>query len=68
MKKPRLIPISNKQELKKLEIHATRNHLAKLCRENKYPDVFVKIFGRVFINVDAFLRLFKLNRLDLAKV
>ncbi len=66
MKTSRLIPIANKQELKKLEIHATRNHLAKLCRENKYPDLFVKIFGRVFIDVNAFRRLFKLNRLKLA--
>ncbi|EKD55724.1 MAG: hypothetical protein ACD_59C00056G0005 [uncultured bacterium] len=68
MKKPRLIPIANQKELKKLEIHATRNHLAKLCRENKYPDLFVKIFGRVFINADAFRRLFKLNRLDLERI
>ena len=47
-----LIPISKKDKLAHFGVFLSRDRLIKLWRGDRYPGLFVKLFGRLYIDVD----------------
>ncbi len=53
----KLIPLKDQQQLKANGIHFKKSTLYFWHHKRKYPELFVKIGGRVFVDSDEFFKL-----------